>query len=81
MSAIGSVIISLFSAYQLDLRTPGISPRSDISRKQIRQMPNFLRKARGRPQRWHRFLWRTVNFGLRLLFSIRAFLAISSLLL
>jgi hypothetical protein len=51
MSAIGSVIIAVVFLYQLDLRTPGISPRSDFSRKQIRQRPNFRRKARGLPQR------------------------------
>jgi hypothetical protein len=37
--------------YQLDLRTPGISPASDFSRKQIRQIPNFRMNALGRPHR------------------------------
>ena len=36
--------------YQLDLRTPGSSPRRAMLRKQIRQMPNWRMKARGRPQ-------------------------------
>jgi hypothetical protein len=62
--------------YQLDLRTPGISPRSDNSRKQMRQIPNFRRKARGRPHRWQRLRWRTANFGVRFAFSINPFLAI-----
>jgi hypothetical protein len=33
----------LLSPYQLDLRTPGISPRRDISRKQILHIPNLRR--------------------------------------
>jgi len=37
-------------SYQLDLITPGISPLSAISRKQMRQMPNLRMKALGRPQ-------------------------------
>ena len=64
--------------YQLAFRTPGISPRSAISRKQIRQMPNFRRYALGRPQRWHRLWCRTPNFGFCRDRSIRAFLAITS---
>jgi hypothetical protein len=68
------------SSYQLDLRTPGISPLSDNSRKQIRQSPNFLRNARGRPHRWHRLRRRTANFGSRFDFSISAFLAIQTIL-
>ena len=32
-----------FLHHQLDLRTPGISPRSADSRKHRRQSPNFLR--------------------------------------
>ena len=39
--------------YQLDLVTPVISPRNAKSLKQIRQMPNFLIKARGLPQSGH----------------------------
>ena len=63
-------------AYQLDFVTPGSSPRNARSRKQMRQRPNLRRKARGRPQRPQRLLRRTSNFGLRLAFSISAFLAI-----
>ena len=51
-------------------------PDSAISLKQILQSPNFLRKARDLPQRPHRLCLRTANFGLRLLFSIRALRAI-----
>jgi hypothetical protein len=36
-------------AYQLDFITPGISPRKAMLRKQMRQIPNFRKKARGRP--------------------------------
>lgn len=32
--------LSAGADYQLDLRTPGSSPRSAMLRKQIRQMPN-----------------------------------------
>jgi len=39
-------------------------------------MPNFRMNARGRPHRWHRFRWRTPNFGVRFDFSMSAFLAI-----
>ena len=65
--------------YQLALRTPGMYPESAISRKQIRQIPNFLKYARDRPHRPHRLCWRTPNFGFRLLFSTMAFLAITRL--
>jgi hypothetical protein len=63
-------------SYQLALRTPGMNPLSDISRKQIRQRPNFRRNARDLPQRWQRLCCLTANFGFRLLFSIIAFRAI-----
>jgi hypothetical protein len=43
--------IETFNDYQLALRTPGMSPESASSRKQIRQMPNFRRNARDLPQR------------------------------
>jgi hypothetical protein len=65
-----------FDAYQLALRTPGIIPDSDSSRKQIRQSPNRRRNARDLPHRPHRLWTRTPNFGFRLLFSIMAFRAI-----
>jgi len=64
------------ASHQLALRTPGISPRSAISRKQIRQSPNLRRKARARPQRAQRLRCRTSNFGFLRDFSINAFLAI-----
>jgi hypothetical protein len=51
ISAMGSVIVmntapseaSEMKDYQLDLITPGISPLKAMERKQIRQIPNFLR--------------------------------------
>jgi hypothetical protein len=61
--------------YQLDLVTPVISPREARFRKQIRQTPNFRKKARGRPQILQRLYIRTSNFGFRLLFAMRDFLA------
>jgi hypothetical protein len=64
--------------YQLAFRTPGIIPDKARSRKQIRQMPNFRRYARERPQRWQRLCCRTPNFGLRFAFSTMALRAILS---
>jgi hypothetical protein len=49
-------------AYQLDLMTPGTSPRSDNCRKQIRQSWNFRKNPRGRPHRLQRLWYRTGNF-------------------
>ena len=62
--------------YQLAFRTPGIIPLSERSRKQMRQSPNFRRKARERPQRPQRLCCRTWNFGFRFDFSTIAFRAI-----
>src|SRR5664279_2459159 len=64
------------SRYQLLFVTPGIRPFRASSRKQRRQMPNFRRYARDRPQRWHRLCLRTANFGFRLDFSTMALRAI-----
>jgi hypothetical protein len=41
------------SAYQLDFTTPGSLPWDANTRKHIRQIPNFLKKPRGRPQIGH----------------------------
>ena len=52
MSATGSVMLMRrcsLRPYQLALRTPGISPRSASSRKQMRQSPNLRRVAAGAP--------------------------------
>ena len=40
--------------YQDDLRTPGIRPWRDMSRKAIRERPNLRMNPRGRPDIWHR---------------------------
>jgi hypothetical protein len=62
----GSVIMFvLVPFYQLAFLTPGISPSSANSRKQIRHTPNLRYTARGRPQSLHRRTIREVNLGLR----------------
>src|SRR5690625_1496174 len=48
-----------------------------MSRKQIRQRPNFRKTARERPHREHRVYARTPNFGFRCCLAISAFLAMS----
>src|SRR5699024_9660973 len=40
--------------YQLDLVTPGSSPRWAISRRHTRHSPNLRYTDCGRPHRWHR---------------------------
>jgi len=62
-------------AYQLDLTTPGISPRSARLRKQRRHMSKRRRYARGRPQSGQRLRCRTSNFNFR--FTILQVLATS----
>jgi hypothetical protein len=64
------------SYYQLAFVTPGISPFSASCRKQRRQIPNLLKKPRGRPQRQQRFRWRHLNFGVFKSFAIFAVVAI-----
>jgi len=52
--SISSLLHSSFlipKSHQLAFLTPGIIPDSARSRKQMRQMPNFRRYARERPQR------------------------------
>ena len=62
-------------SYQLDFMTPGISPLRAMFRKQIRQIPNFRRKALDRPQMGHRLYRRVENFGLLFALAIRDFFA------
>jgi hypothetical protein len=64
------------SYYQLDFTTPGISPLSANERKHKRQMPNFRRYPRGRPQSLHRLCLRELNFGFRASFTLFAVVAI-----
>src|SRR5208283_1162292 len=74
MSAMGSVM--LIFGYQLDFVTPGISPLRAILRKQMRQMPNRRRKARGRPHKGQRWYFCTANLVGRFALAINDFLAI-----
>jgi hypothetical protein len=61
--------------YQLALTTPGTSPASARSRKQIRQIPNLRKYARERPHLLQRVYPRTLNFGTRFDFAIQDFFA------
>jgi len=51
--------------YQLDLVTPGISPRKLSKRKQIRHRRNRRKNPLTRPQSGQRLYWRQENFGAR----------------
>ena len=53
------------SGHQLAFLTPGICPLYASSRKQIRQIPYFLKYACGRPQILQRLYSLVENFGLR----------------
>jgi hypothetical protein len=67
--------------HQLDLTTPGISPFEAKFLKQIRQIPNFLKKALLRPQIGHLLYCRVENFCFLWALTTRDFLAkITSLL-
>jgi len=46
-----------------------------MDRKQIRQMPNFLIKALGRPHMGHRLYFLVLNLGSLLAFTTNAVLA------
>src|SRR5919106_1959490 len=74
MSAIGSEMF-IRSSYQLDFVTPGSSPRSARSRKQMRHSANRRMKARGRPHTVQRWYACTLCFGLRPALAIIDFLA------
>src|SRR5579872_2260216 len=87
-SAMGSVITAIFllpfspelvegSCYHDALVTPGMLPLCAFSRKQMRHSANLRYTPRGRPQSWQRLCARTLNFGVRLDFSMRAVLAIN----
>jgi hypothetical protein len=64
--------------YQDDFETPGISPLSASERKHKRQMPNFRRKARGRPHSLQRLCRRLENLGFLASLTRFAVVAISS---
>jgi hypothetical protein len=63
------------TVYQLAFTTPGISPLSAISLKQILHRPKRRRYPRWRPHRLHRWYPRVLNLGVFLHFSIIAFRA------
>jgi hypothetical protein len=64
--------------YQLDFRTPGISPLLASSLKQIRHKPNIRMYPCVRPQRQHRLMVRLVNLGFLFALTIKAVRAITS---
>src|SRR2546430_11947849 len=66
-------------SYQLDFVTPGSSPISARSRKQMRQRPNIRMYPRGRPQISQRWCPRTLNLGVRRDLRMRLFFAIDYL--
>jgi hypothetical protein len=69
------------ASYQLDFTTPGSFPSDANTRKQIRQSPNFLRYALGRPQTGQRLYCRTLNLDSRIAFNLSDFFAKSSSLI
>src|SRR4029077_2091310 len=66
------------SSYQELFVMPGITPWWASSRKQMRQSPNFLNTARGRPHLLQRVYARVLYFDGREAFAISDFLAKSS---
>lgn len=70
MSEIGSLSIILDFIYQLDLVTPGISPRLANSLKQILHKLKSLMYALFLPQRQHLRTTRVLNFGFFFDFTI-----------
>jgi hypothetical protein len=57
--------------YQLDFTTPGSLPSEARFRKQIRQIPNFLKNPLGLPQIGQRLYFLTLNLGDLLAFILR----------
>jgi hypothetical protein len=64
--------------YQLDLVTPGSLPWEARFRKQIRQIPNFLKNPLGLPQMGQRLYCLTLNLGFRIALILSDFFAKSS---
>ena len=74
-------MLTIFQAdYQLDLITPGSFPWEARLRKQILQIPNFRKKARGLPHIGQRLYALTPNLGLRVALIMSDFLAKTCLL-
>ena len=67
----------MWGAYQLAFLTPGIWPLYANSRKQILQIPYFLRYACGRPQILQRLYSLTANFCFRCCLIFIAVLAMN----
>jgi hypothetical protein len=61
--------------YQELFVIPGITPEWASSRRQMRQRPNFLYTARGRPHLLHREYARTLKRWGRAAFAIMDFFA------
>jgi len=57
-----------FMVYQLDFKTPGSLPWEARFRKQIRQIPNFLKNPLGLPQIGHLLYALTLNLGFLMAF-------------
>jgi hypothetical protein len=57
--------------YQLDFTTPGSLPSEARFRKQIRQIPNFLKNPLGLPQIGQRLYFLTLNLGDWVAFILR----------
>jgi len=64
--------------YQLDFVTPGSFPWEARFRKQIRQIPNFLKNPLGLPQIGQRLYCLTLNLGFRIALILSDFFAKSS---
>jgi hypothetical protein len=64
--------------YQLDFITPGSFPSEASFRKQIRQIPNFLKKPLGLPQIGHLLYALTANLGFLPAFTLSDLFAKSS---
>jgi hypothetical protein len=69
---------SVLNHHQLDFTTPGSLPWEARFRKQIRQIPNFLKNALGLPQMGQRLYVLTLNLGFSTAFILRDFFAKSS---
>jgi len=69
------LIFKKVSYYQLDFKTPGNFPWDARDLKQIRHMPNFLKKPLGRPHIGHLLYALLLNLGFRPAFAISDFFA------
>ena len=70
-----------YMTYQLDFVTPGSLPAEARDLKQIRHIPNFLKKPRGLPQIGQRLYALTLYFGFLFALFLKAAFAKPILLL